>query len=184
MLAFHTIVGLVALASGLLVMLRAKGTGPHRAVGWTYAASMYVLCATSFGIGATASRPFVTVLGVGWGMFHVMALVSVATLTAGLVPVLRRRPPSWFENHIGYMLWSYVGLVMALNSHFMAVGYRALRPQLGSAALTWSLLIALGWVLPFAVGLTTIPRATSRYLRTFRVPSAAAPPSPAAAGTR
>ena len=72
---------------------------------------------------------------------------------------------------------------MATNSHFMNVGYRSLRPQLGPAA-AWSLLIALGWVLPFVVGLATIPRATSRYLRTFRLPTAATAATPATAGAR
>ena len=174
MIWFHTIVGLAALGSGLLVMLRTKGTRAHRTTGWIYVASMYVLCVASFGIGATASAPFVRAFGIGWGMFHVMALVSLATLTGGLVPILRRRGRHWFESHVAFMLWSYVGLVMATNSHFMNAGYRALRPALGSYALTWSVVIGCGWVLPFAAGMVLIPRATDRYARTFAVPRAAA----------
>ena len=164
MIWFHTIVGVVALGSGLLVMLRAKGTRFHRTAGWAYVGAMYVLCAMSFAIDAAS--PFVR----RWGVFHVMALVSLATVTAGLVPILRRRSRHWFESHVALMLWSYVGLVMATNSHFMNAGYRALRPALGSPAITWSLLIACGWVLPFAVGMVLIPRATDRYARSFAVP--------------
>ena len=181
MIAFHALVGVVALTSGLLVLLRAKGTRFHRAAGWAYVASMYILCAGSLVIDATSARPFFRALGVGWGMFHVMALVSIATVTAGLVPILRRRSEHWFEGHVAFMLWSYVGLVMATNSHFMNGLYRALRPELGSQWLTWSVVIVLGWVLPFAVGTALIPRATLRYSKSFARPPGAAAAAPSSA---
>lgn len=175
MIWFHTTIGVVALASGLLVMLREKATRVHKTTGWAYVGSMYLLCATSFAIDA--SSPFFR----GLGMFHVMATVSALTVTAGLVPVLRRRSRDWFESHLVYMLWSYVGLIMALDSHFMNAAYRALRPALGSQALTWLVLIAAGWVLPFVVGLILIPSAAQRYRRAFAVAivSRDEPPQPA-----
>lgn len=48
------------------------------------------------------------------GPFHVLALVSLLTLTAGLTPAVLRRPVSWWlELHGYFMSWSYVGLVAA-----------------------------------------------------------------------
>ena len=123
-------------------MLRDKGTRFHRSAGWVYVGSMYVLCTGSLAIDATSARPFFRVLGVGRGGFHVMALVSLATVTAGLVSIVRRRSKDWFDTHVAFMLWSYVGLVMATNAHFMNAGYRALRSVLGSQGLAWPLMIA------------------------------------------
>lgn len=113
MIVFHTVTGLISLTTGLAIILLNKGTPLHKIAGRIYVASMYVLCFASFAIRDTT--PFFK----GLGMFHVMALVSVATVTAGLVPALYRRGfKDWYGMHYSSMLWSYVGLVMAFNSHF------------------------------------------------------------------
>ena len=161
MIWFHTIVGVVSLGSGLLVILRAKGSRFHRTAGWVYVASMYGLCGLSFAI--RAERP----LFGPFGAFHVMALVSAATVTAGLVPAVRRASPGWYEQHLVFMLWSYVGLVMATNSHYMDALAAALREPLGSRPLAMWFAIAVGWVLPMVVGAVLIPRSVPRYRRTF-----------------
>lgn len=49
-----------------------------------------------------------------FGPFHWMALGSLLTLTAGMVPVFTRRPKgSWLEWHAVFINGSYVGLAAA-----------------------------------------------------------------------
>ena len=163
MIAFHTINGLIALVAGLAVILLGKGTSFHRAAGRVYAGAMYVLCFASLAIRDTT--PFFR----GFGMFHVMALASVLTVTAGLVPALRRRRHrDWFNRHFSFMLWSYVGLVMALNSHFFREVFILFAKQAGlgnAVGLTLSILIL--WGLPPALGALLINRRAPLYRRRF-----------------
>jgi len=48
------------------------------------------------------------------GPFHVAALLSLASVIGGLVPVRRRRPTgAWLTHHAYWMARSYVGLLAA-----------------------------------------------------------------------
>ena len=101
----HLASALAALAAGAWVLLRPKGTALHRRVGWVYAASMLLLNATALLIYRLTGT---------FGPFHVAALVSLATLVAGVVPARRRLPArSWLERHYFFMAYSYLGLVAA-----------------------------------------------------------------------
>jgi uncharacterized membrane protein len=101
----HSGFGLVALLAGLGVMTLRKGTRPHRRLGYVYAGSMLLLNSTALAIYDLFGR---------FGPFHFAALVSLATLSAGFVPVFLRRPRgAWIELHATFMSWSYVGLVAA-----------------------------------------------------------------------
>jgi uncharacterized membrane protein len=104
----HTAFGAAALACGLAVVLRPKGTGWHRVLGWAYVASMGGLFATSF---------LIYRLFGGFGPFHWAAVVGAATLAGGLAPVLRRRPRrTWLERHYYLMSYSYLGLLAATGA--------------------------------------------------------------------
>ncbi len=104
----HIGFALAALGSGLVVVLRPKGTAPHRHVGRIYAASM---------IGLNGTALMIYRLFGGFGPFHVFALISLVTVAGGLVPVIRRRPRGrWVEHHAYWMTWSYVGLLAAAVS--------------------------------------------------------------------
>ena len=104
----HTCLGAAALACGLAVLLRPKGTGWHRAVGWAYAASMAGLFVTSFLIYRLFGR---------FGPFHWAAVAGAATLAAGLLPALLRRPRrTWVERHAYMMSYSYLGLLAATGA--------------------------------------------------------------------
>ena len=101
----HTAFATAALLFGPVVFLRRKGDGPHRVLGYAYVASMALLNATAL---------LVYDLFGGWGVFHWAALLSLATLAAGFVPALLRRPKGkWLEWHYQGMCWSYVGLAAA-----------------------------------------------------------------------
>jgi uncharacterized membrane protein len=153
MITFHAINGIICLVSGLLIILLKKGTSRHRKTGRIYVASMYLLCLASFGI--TDTTPFFK----GFGLFHIMAIASAATVTAGLIPVLRRRTlRNWYSKHFDYMLWSYVGLIMAFNSHFIRGTFAVVRPRVnsGGVAIALTLILLLG--IPFLIGSLSIPR--------------------------
>lgn len=76
----HTVFGFAALATGALNLLQRKGTRLHRKVGITYAVAMYALVGSSFLIFEEFG---------GFGVFHVLALVSGATVTMALYFPLR-----------------------------------------------------------------------------------------------
>ena len=104
----HGLLGVTALLLGVVVVLRRKGTRVHRRFGRAYVVSMVLLNVTGLMIYDLYGR---------FGPFHVAAVVSLATVCAGFVPVYRRRPHrTWMEVHGIYMGWSYVGLVAAFIS--------------------------------------------------------------------
>lgn len=81
--AVHLLFAIAALASGLFIVLRRKGTRTHRRVGRVYALSM---------IGLNVTALMIYRLTGTFGPFHVAALVSLLTIVGGVLPALRRRP--------------------------------------------------------------------------------------------
>lgn len=104
----HTLVGFAAIAAGGLTLARQKGTRTHRGLGYLYLVSMVSLNGTALLIYDLFGR---------FGPFHWLALGSLATVLAGLLPVLRkRRTRGWLFQHAQLMSWSYVGLLAAAVS--------------------------------------------------------------------
>lgn len=163
MIIFHTVNGFIALVSGSAIIFLSKGTGVHRVIGYVYVASMYVLCFASFAIQDTT--PFFR----GFGMFHIMALASIATVTAGLIPAFyRKKYDNWYERHYSFMLWSYVGLVMALNSHFFRQVFLFFANQAGLGKIAGLILsIFVLWGLPPVLGRILINRRAPFYKQEF-----------------
>ena len=101
----HTIFGMVALLAGTAVILTKKGTRGHRTLGHVYLTNMIAL---------NVSALFIYELYGRFGPFHWMALTSLLTLIAGMVPVFTRRPKvGWLQLHAAFINGSYVGLVAA-----------------------------------------------------------------------
>ena len=101
----HTIFGIVALVSGLVVTVQRKGTRWHRTIGHIYFTSMISLNLTALSIYNLYGN---------FGPFHWLALASLITLFAGLIPVLTRSPKGkWLERHAIFINYSYIGLVAA-----------------------------------------------------------------------
>ena len=104
----HLATAIVALLSGLVVVLRRKGTPFHRWCGRVYFVSMVLVNVTALSI--------YDLFG-GFGPFHVFALISLATVMLGVLTAWRRKPTGgWIEAHAYWMTWSYVGLVAAAVS--------------------------------------------------------------------
>ncbi|GJM40669.1 MAG: hypothetical protein DHS20C20_09510 [Ardenticatenaceae bacterium] len=101
----HTIFGVVALLAGTAVILLRKGTRWHRTLGHIYLTNMLAL---------NISALFIYRLFGTFGPFHWLALISLLTLIAGMVPIFTRRPKGgWLELHASFINGSYVGLVAA-----------------------------------------------------------------------
>ncbi len=163
MTVFHTIAGLLALLSGLAVVLLPKGARPHRRIGKVYVVSMYVLCLTSFTI--TDTTPYFR----GYGIFHLIAAVGIVYLTIGMIPLLlRRKFRDRFAIHFYCMLWSYVGLVMALNAHFFArvMYFMVDNFSLGRRASSIFSMLLL-WGVPLVAGNILINRKMPQYRNKF-----------------
>jgi len=128
----------VAVISGPLVLLLRKGDRRHRRIGHVYVWSMVVLNATAFLI--------YRLLGT-FGPFHIAAVISALTLAAGMRPVLRKqRREGWMVEHIGYMLWSVIGLYAAFFSEILVRS-----PWRGPFAMVVGMATALLVILGFVV---------------------------------
>lgn len=153
----HTGAAVLALVTGAAVLLQRKGTRVHRRIGWAYVASMVTMNVTALLI----YRLFGT-----FGPFHVAAILSLATLVAGIVTVVRRRPAhGWVERHYWWMAYSYLGLV--------AAGVAETTTRSGLVGFWWAVLAAT--VFTFAIGATMIRRRAGATLAPF---VRAAPPAP------
>jgi uncharacterized membrane protein len=107
----HLMVSVVALVTGLLVLLMKKGTVTHKRVGYVYAMAMLLVNGTAF---------FLYRLFGGFGLFHWMAIVSLLTLAAGLYPVWTRKGKDYLITHFNFMYWSVVGLYCALMAEIFS----------------------------------------------------------------
>ncbi|PEN11461.1 hypothetical protein CRI94_15625 [Longibacter salinarum] len=135
----HVALGVIALVAGAWNLMAQKGTRRHRRAGWIYTGAMAGLILTSFAIFQLTGA---------FGPFHVMAIVSGATLTLAIYfPLRREYHDGWLEHHYFWITFSYVGLVMATGSHFA---------QYGPAG--WSMWErgALWWGVPMVIGFALI----------------------------
>jgi uncharacterized membrane protein/tetratricopeptide (TPR) repeat protein len=132
----HTALACVALALGAIVVLRRKGDRLHRTTGHLYVASLVATNITALNIYDLFGQV---------GPFHVAAIVSLATVVAGMIPVVTRRPRArWFETHAYFMSWSYVGLVAAAGAE---AAVRLPAVPFGPAAFAATLLVTLAGAL-------------------------------------
>ena len=101
----HAALTVASLILGALVFVQQKGGARHRLLGYLYAGTLLLVNVTALSVYKESSA---------LGPFHILALVSLATLSGGFVPAFRRWPRgSWLEAHAYFMSWSYVGLVAA-----------------------------------------------------------------------
>jgi len=93
----HVAAALLALVVGVVIFLLPKGTGFHRALGWTWVSSMIVVAATSVAM--------IFDLKTGVNALHVFTAVTVVSLWAGLTGIRRGD----VRQHAGSMIGLYVG---------------------------------------------------------------------------
>lgn len=107
----HTIFAVIALITGLIVLMKPKGTGVHKKIGYVYFTSMVALNLTAI--------PITNMTG-SIGLFHVFIAISLPTTLMGLyVPLFQRKKKGWLMRHFSLMYWSYVGLIAAFVAEVM-----------------------------------------------------------------
>jgi len=100
----HVLAAVTALVAGAVVLRLPKGIGPHRLAG-----SVYVVCLVTVDLAALSVHREAT-----FGVFHALAVLSLLTIAAGLLPLLLgSRSPVALNMHAYCMTWSYAGLVAA-----------------------------------------------------------------------
>ena len=105
----HLALAFAALVAGTIVIASRKGTSSHVLSGRIYVAAMIAVNVTAF---------LIYELYGGFGLFHWMALFSLATVLAGYISA-RRRTAGWKIRHAYFMSGSYVGLVAALAAEIL-----------------------------------------------------------------
>ncbi|MCM2679635.1 DUF2306 domain-containing protein [Echinimonas agarilytica] len=143
----HVFFGFASLVSGFIVLLKRKGNSSHRLLGRVYFICMLALNVTSFGIYKLFG---------GWGVFHWMAIASLAPLVAGYVAIRYKN----LNAHYFFICWSYIGLLCATISEIfvhvpLAVFLQSKVPHLDTA-----LMLSL-----IGAGLYLLPKYQSRYVR-------------------
>jgi uncharacterized membrane protein len=99
----HLLTAVAALLFGAGVLFFRKGTRRHRRLGRCYLVSMLALNFTALLIYEVFD---------GFGVFHWLALFSLASVLGGYQAVWRKFP-GWKVPHAHFMVGSYVGLVAA-----------------------------------------------------------------------
>lgn len=143
----HLISSLAALLFGTWALAATKGTRLHKRVGYAYVASMIVVNATAFSIYR---------LFHGFGPFHIAALISSATLVAGMAPVLfRKYMPMWKRYHVAFMYYSVIGLYAAFVSEVVV--------RFPVPGVSFGLLVFMGTFFTMTIGIILFNRKVKRW---------------------
>lgn len=97
----HLILSMLSLVFGTMVLIKRKGTAPHKTIGYAYSLSMLGVIGSAFMIYHLYGK---------FGIFHWMALLSLFTLLAGMVPMFLKKPKNYIGLHFNFMYWSVFGL--------------------------------------------------------------------------
>lgn len=93
----HVLAAVVAMLVGAVIFLLPKGTGFHKALGWTWVSSMIIVAATSVAM--------IVDLRSGINALHVFTAITVISLWAGLTAIRRGD----VKAHAGSMIGLYIG---------------------------------------------------------------------------
>ena len=124
----HLVASFTALAAGILVLVRPKGTPVHKRRGWVYVLTLLVTNVTAFGIYRR-------------GVFffpHWLAIAALIVTTVGILAAHFRIPlKAWLHLHLTCLLTSFYILVGGgVNEVFLRVDIlRRLAPTLNSPAV-------------------------------------------------
>ena len=100
----HLLFSILSLITGSMVLLKTKGTISHKRVGYVYAIAMLGVIVTAFMIYRLFGK---------FGIFHWLALLSLFTLLAGMIPMFLKKPKGYISLHYNFMYWSVFGLYAA-----------------------------------------------------------------------
>ena len=132
----HLIVSIIALITGLSVLVMTKGTKKHKQIGYIYVISMILLNATAFMIYKVYGK---------FGIFHWFGVGSCLTLFAGLYPILTKNSKNYLLKHFNFMYWSVVGLYSALMAEIFSRLPEIILTDTGEPMTTFSIGVGIGF---------------------------------------
>lgn len=145
MVALHVVAAVLALIGGAVVLAMRKGTARHRRWGRGYSLMLTAMALSSFGVYELRDGPSV---------FHVISVLVLVVLAAGVAQPLRRRHrPGWMFWHLTLMQISYLMLVLTGVAQFFD------RLPLPNDALNAIVFLQV----PAVVGFVVILRSARRY---------------------
>lgn len=100
----HTIAAIIGLVTGSMILVKTKGTFQHKMIGRVYGISMLTVCITAFMIYRLHKT---------FGILHILALISTATLLLGMLPLYLNNYEKPVIAHLSWMYWSVIGLYSA-----------------------------------------------------------------------
>ena len=99
-------------------------------------------------VGLNLTGFFIYDLFGGFGAFHWMAVASLLTLLAGMVPLFARRPGrQWLTLHGAFVSGSYVGLIAAAASEIIGRAPNTGEFKGTAVAITTAAIIGIGMIL-------------------------------------
>ena len=139
--AIHTVLAMLGIVVGLLQLLRPKRGAGHRARGYAFVYAMLIADGAAMLIFQFTGR---------FNILHVGAIVNLACVVLGVVPVLRSpRPANWKTQHYCFIAWSYVGLLAAAATELVVrTVHLTTRGQAWTVAAVMSIVVtAAGYIL-------------------------------------
>ena len=132
----HLLTAVLAIPFGTVIVFARKGTRVHRWLGRSYVVAMLGVNMTAFVIYELFG---------GFGLFHWMALASLATVLIGYLPTWHKNS-GWKVTHAYFMSGSYVGLLAALAAETFT--RTAVLPFFGAVAAASLAVIVVGvWLM-------------------------------------
>jgi uncharacterized membrane protein len=121
----HTMACMIALATGAVQLVARKGTPTHKTIGRWYFFAMLIANVSVFAIYKFDIRFAPVAVGPGiFGLFHWMAVTTLAALLLGLFAASRQKYAVWAYVHPAAMLFTYYMLVGGLiNEAFVRVPF-------------------------------------------------------------
>jgi uncharacterized membrane protein len=101
-IALHLSAALPAIALGIAVLLRRKGTPSHKLLGWIWVAAMASVALSSFWIVEIRD-------GAGFSLLHLLSLWTLLCLACAIWAIKRGK----VRSHKGFMVGVFIGLVAA-----------------------------------------------------------------------
>jgi uncharacterized membrane protein len=139
----HLIASIIAMISGMWVLVSTKGTLTHKRIGYIYAFSMLILNITAFMIYRLYGK---------FGVFHWFAVVSSLTLIAGLYPVIAKKTKNYLLTHFRFMYWSVIGLYCAFVAEVFSRLPKLVLTESGEPMTVFYKLVGIGTLLVMIVG--------------------------------
>ena len=101
-ISLHLSAALPAIALGIAVLLRRKGTASHKLLGWIWVAAMTSVALSSFWIVELRE-------GAGFSLLHLLSVWTLFCLACAIRAIKRGR----VRTHKGFMVGVFIGLVAA-----------------------------------------------------------------------